>query len=189
MSSAARSDALAPRIKLSLAVSLDGFIADEAGSVDWLEPYPAEDFGLDSLMDAMGVVVMGRTTYDQVVGFGHWPYEGKRAIVLTNRPFKPATPQTELWSGDIAPLAKKLLDAGRGDIWLLGGGATARAFLAAGCIHTLETFVVPVLLGRGVPLFGEGTPAAALRLLRAEALAKGVVRLAYAADRAEAAQG
>lgn len=182
MPRAARSDALSPRIKLSLAVSLDGFIADEAGSVDWLEAYPAEEFGLDSLMDAMGSVVMGRTTYDQVVDFGHWPYEGKRAIVLTSRPFKPSTPMTELWSGDVAPLARRLREVGRGDIWLLGGGVTARAFLAAGCIDALETFVVPVLLGKGVPLFGEGTPAVPLRLLRAEPLAKGVVRLAYAPD-------
>ncbi len=73
-----------------IATSLDGFIAREDGSIDWLmeanSTVPAgEDCGYAAFMGSVDVLIMGRNTYEQVAGFEPWPYEGKRVVVLTSR--------------------------------------------------------------------------------------------------------
>jgi len=64
-------------------------------------------------------------------------------------------------------------------VWIMGGGALARSFLAAGRLDTLELAYVPVLLGEGIPLFGPGTVPASFTLLGTERFANGIVRLDY----------
>jgi dihydrofolate reductase len=73
-----------------VATSLDGFIAREEGSIDWLmegnTTVPAgEDCGYAAFMSSIDVVIMGRNTYKKVAGFEPGPYEGKRVVALTSR--------------------------------------------------------------------------------------------------------
>ena len=71
------------RIKLYIATSLDGFIAREDGNIDWLTEYensPATDYGYSEFYASIGTVLMGRKTYEQVLGFGDWPYGEKKRI-------------------------------------------------------------------------------------------------------------
>lgn len=70
-----------PKIKLYIACSLDGYIAREDGSIDWLTKYeinPETDYGYSEFYASIGTVLMGRKTYEQVLGFGDWPYEEKK---------------------------------------------------------------------------------------------------------------
>jgi dihydrofolate reductase len=64
-----------PRIKLYIACSLDGFIAREDSSIDWLTEYEkAEtDYGYSEFYESIGTVLIGRKTHEQVLGFGKWP--------------------------------------------------------------------------------------------------------------------
>lgn len=76
------------RIKLYIATSLDGFIAREDGSIDWLTEYensPATDYGYSEFYASIGTVLMGRKTYEQVLGFGDWPYGEKNVYVFTRQ--------------------------------------------------------------------------------------------------------
>src|SRR5260370_8702 len=86
------------RFAVFIAVSLDGFIARPDGSLDWLEPFPNEDNGYEAFFAGVDALVIGRGTYDTVLGFRVWPYRGKRVIVCTSRPASPAHGE-ELWSG------------------------------------------------------------------------------------------
>lgn len=75
-----------------VAASVDGYIATADGAVDWLSPFHAagEDHGYADLLASLGGIVMGRRTYDQVRGFGPWPYTGLDCRVVTSRPLSDA---------------------------------------------------------------------------------------------------
>ena len=165
------------RIVLLAATSLDGRIADAAGGVDWLEPYHASAApALEAFLAGVSCVVMGRRTFDQVQGFGAWPYAGRRLILLTNHPAEALPAPAACHAGDLASLAPALR-AEPGEAWVVGGSAVFGKFLAAGLVDRIEVFVMPLLLGAGPLLFPAG--AMALELLDSRTLPGGVVHLRY----------
>ena len=165
------------RFRLYMAVSLDGMIADADGGVDWLNRWDDVDYGTKAFMAEVDVLVMGRATYDQVCGFGDWPYAGKHVVVLTSRPLADAPAGVE-GTSDLAGLIVELRDeAAR--VWIVGGAATASGFLAFGAVDSVELFIMPVLLGAGVPLFVGDGPEADLKLRQTRAWPNGVVELIY----------
>ncbi len=168
------------RIRLYIAISLDGYIATPDGDVAWLEPFHAADYDYDEFLKSIGTLVMGRTTFDQVLGFGAWPYAGKRAIVMTSRPADLLPEGTEVRNADAATVAREARNFGGGDVWLTGGGNVARQFLDAGLIDEIELFVMPVLLGDGVRLFPGAAAQAGLMLEDTQPYDNGVVRLVCA---------
>ena len=143
-----------------LAASLDGFIARENGDLDWL-PQPtetADDFGFSAFLSSVDTLVMGRGTFEKVLTFGQWPFDGKRVVVLSTRLAKrdlPATvaPRVELHPGPIVALVKWLAQAGARRVYV-DGGKVIQGFLAAGLLAEITLTRVPVILGAGIPLFG-----------------------------------
>lgn len=162
-----------------IAASLDGFIATAEGSVAWLERFQGTDYGYEAFVAGIGTLVMGRATYDQVTAFGAWPYAGKRCLVLSRRGIANPPEGVEAWKGDAPSLAAHL--GGLTErVWVVGGGKLIAGLLAAGAITELDLFVMPELLGRGIPLFAGGhPPALALRLMETQNWPNGVVRLRY----------
>ena len=122
---------------------------------------------------------MGRTTYDQTLRLGPWSFADKRTIVLTSRPIDDPPQGVERWSGDIARLAASLKAGSGGDTWLFGGAKSARPFLDRGLVDRIELFVIPTLLGDGIPLFERSNERIALRLELAKPRAKGVLEVVY----------
>ena len=169
-----------PRFRLYMAISLDGFVASRDGSVRWLEPYDAYEAGFGEFLATVRSIVMGRKSYEQMLGFGPWPYADKHTVVMTRIALRPATPDTEVSAEPIEMLADRLSEQTTGgDVWVFGGGEVARAFLAARRLDTLELCVVPILIGDGIALFGPGTPQSNLRLTTSRRYANGLVRLDY----------
>jgi dihydrofolate reductase len=170
-----------------IAASLDGYIAPANGSVDWLEPFAAVDYGFDAFFADIETLVMGRSTYDQCRGFDVWPYPGRRTTVLTHRDADPDAPDgVSFHACEPAALMDALGSVISGKSWIVGGGSVLGQFLAANLVSRLDLFVVPVLLGGGIPLFPEGTVSGAPQLLTSKTFENGVVWLAYALDGAEA---
>ena len=62
------------RFFVYIAVSLDGYIADESGDVHWLEAFEKDDYGYEGFIDSVGAILMGRVTYEQILDLGGWPY-------------------------------------------------------------------------------------------------------------------
>jgi len=168
------------RIRLYIAVSLDGYIATPDGGVAWLEPFNAGDYGYEDFLKSIGTLVMGRATFDQVQGFGDWPYEGKRAIVMTSRPVETLPEGAEVRNANATAVADEARAFDGGDVWLTGGGNVVRQFLDAGLIDEMELFVMPLLLGAGVRLFPDGASRSGLALKDSQPHPNGVVRLLYA---------
>ena len=138
-------------------MSLDGCIADENGSVDWLDGDGSEPDAAGSYADFIqdiDTVIMGRRTYDQVTGTlspNNWPYDGRQTYVITHQ-LLPDQPGITFTSEAPATLVRRLqAEKGRG-IWILGGAHIAQALLAEGFIDRLQITIIPTLLGGGVRL-------------------------------------
>jgi len=166
------------RFAVFIATSLDGFIARLDGRIDWLGPFHDEDHGYGAFFASVDTLVIGRGTYETVLGFIAWPYGDKRVIVCTTRPASPAHGE-ELWSGPVRALAERLDREGARRVYI-DGGELIRGFLGEGLVDELTIDVVPLVLGAGRPLFGSGLPELPLKLLEAKSFPSGLVQLRYA---------
>jgi dihydrofolate reductase len=121
--------------------------------------------------------VIGRGTYDTVVGFAEWPYGDKRLIVCTGRAADPRHGE-ELWSGPPRALAERLEREGVRRVYL-DRGALIRSFLREGLLDELTIDVVPLILGSGRPLFATGFPEVPLRFVDSKSYPSGLVQIRY----------
>ncbi len=168
-----------------VAASLDGFIATPGGDVGWLEPFNTEDYGYDAFLAGVDRVVMGRATYDQLRGFGAWPYAGLGGLIVTGRPLPDAPDGVAAWTEGVPALAAHLATQ-PGRSWVVGGGRLVGGLLEAGGLAELDLFLMPVLLRRGVALFPDARRRDALRLRHSASWPNGVVRLCYTVQDAAA---
>jgi dihydrofolate reductase len=167
-------------VRVFIATSLDGFIAGPGDDLTWLPAGGGEDHGYDDFMAEIGAVLMGRTTYDVVVGMdGLWPFGETPVFVATSRRLDPAVPTVRAVAGP----PERLLAAVR-DIVAVGGiyvdgGALIRQFLEAGLIDDLTVTIVPVILGAGTPLFAGLAERHRLTLTGSQSYGSGLVTLRY----------
>lgn len=141
------------------ASSLDGFIADENHSLDWLthgdaSVPPPESSYTDFIRD-VGALAMGSHTYEWVVEHltDAWPYE-QPCWVFTSRSLT-ALPGADLRfvKGDVRPVHRAMVEAAAGrNVWIVGGGELAGQFHDHGLLDELIIQIAPVTLGRGAPL-------------------------------------
>lgn len=149
-----------PKNTVFIAKSLDGFIAGKQGELDWLELIPNpdhNDMGYTELMEATDAIVMGRTTYETVLGFGiDWPYQ-KPVFVLSRSlqivPEKLAG-KVSLLAGSPAEILAIIHSKGYFNLYI-DGGSTIQGFLAEDLIDELIITTIPILLGGGFSLFGD----------------------------------
>ncbi len=162
-----------------IAVTLDGMIAREGGGIDWLVPdYLPEGLGIEAFYARVGLILMGRGSYDAARRMGDWPHPGKRVTVLTSRPL-PDPPAGVTARGDLAAVVREAEAEGIPLVWVEGGGQLVRAMIALGRLDLLEMAVIPRILGAGIPLFPPGTPELALRLDFVREWVKGAIHLRY----------
>jgi dihydrofolate reductase len=168
-----------PQVHVYIAVSLDGFIARDDGGLDWLEPMQVEgqDYGYAQFFAGIDALVLGRNTYDSVLSFPQWPFEGKRVVVLTHRPVAPDHGET-VHAGPLATLLQELAKTGVQGVYLDGGQAI-RQGLRERLVDSITLNVVPVLLGRGRPLFDASVPLSHWQLESSRAYASGLVQNRY----------
>ncbi len=140
------------------AATLDGFIVDETDSLDWLVTRdfdPNGPFGYEAFVAEVGALVMGSSTYEWIVKNqpGQWMYT-QPSWVLTSRPgIVQAGHPVRTFDGDVTNLHNELVAAAAGkDVWVVGGGATAAQFVAAGLIDEMVVTYAPCSLGAGARL-------------------------------------
>ena len=154
-------------VRMYMAMSVDGFVADSQGKVDFLDEYQEIDYGYASFITAVSLIAMGRKSYEQVKGFGEWPYRGKDCVVFTSQPIVDPPKGCTLWKQSPKDLIKAWQEHQEkkpGDLWVLGGPQLCTAFLQEDLIDHIDLFVMPVLLGKGLPLFNPSEKRTTLRL-------------------------
>jgi dihydrofolate reductase len=125
------------KIKLRVAITLDGFIADTEGGVDWLHRFHAKgtrtDYGMTAFFRSIDTVLMGRHTHDFALSHGMKGYSGKKNFVFTCTKPPGKRDGVEYISQDPAEVIAALRQKPGKDIWLCGGGDLARQLLEALC--------------------------------------------------------
>lgn len=183
------------RGRVFIGISVDGRIARDDGTLDWLTDPPerSHDVGThpelparewETFYPSIDTIVMGRSTYESVLGFDAWPFDGRTVIVLTTR--------TDLDDPRIRTAASvddatRMLDARGAREVYIDGGRTIQSFLRADLIDEITISLAPVLLGSGRPLFGALDADVLLTVRGAHATADGLVRITYEVARHEQA--
>jgi dihydrofolate reductase len=174
-----------PSAEVFIATSLDGFIARPDGDIAWLVRHPVpegEDFGHAAFMDGIGAIVIGRLSFETVLGFPDWPYTVP-VVVMSRAPAKVHIPvhlRDRVRVTDASP-DKVLADlAARGVARVyVDGGQVIRSVLGRGLIRRLIVTLIPVLIGAGRPLWGHGGPDIALAPKAVRHWPNGFVQVEY----------
>lgn len=173
--------------KVFIATSVDGFIARNDGAIDWLPSGESgEDYGYGAFMASVDGIVMGRATYDSVLGFTPWPFD-KPVVVLSRTLGAQDLPQRlegKVRISAVQPL--ELVAQLQAEGWktaYIDGGTLIQAFLQAGLIDEMTLTRVPVLLGTGRPLFGALPQDLRLHCIDSRRYADGLVSTRYRVER------
>ncbi len=166
-----------PRVSAFLGTSLDGFIAEADGGLGFLKPFEQEEHGYADFYASVDTLLMGRKTYETVLGFDAWPFTDKRVAVLSRSPRIPRFNERFI-AGEPQAVLATLAAQGARHLYA-DGGEVVTQFLAARCLDVLVVTVVPVVLGSGIRLFATSPGQHRLRLESARTFASGMVQLRY----------
>jgi dihydrofolate reductase len=143
-------------VVLYIAMSLDGYIATEEDSLEWLFKVEGEgDNGYSSFFETIDTIIIGRRTYDWVIekeGEDNFPYKNTKCFVYSNS-VKGKTDFAEFTNEEVSELISRLKKEEGKDIWVVGGGELLHDFIKNRLIDEFIITVAPVLIGKGIPLF------------------------------------
>jgi dihydrofolate reductase len=172
------------------ATSLDGFLATEDDSLDWLFPLgDLNDSSYPEFIAEVGALAMGSATYEWIVRNADkvasemgspWPYT-QPAWVFTSRRLPAITgADIRFVKGSVRPVHRQMrLAAGAKNIWVVGGGDLAGQFFDAGLLDELIVQIGSATLGRGKPLFPRRVLSPTLRLVSVRQMGAGMAELRY----------
>jgi dihydrofolate reductase len=182
------------RVTIHMAASLDGYVARNDGSVDWMET--SDEFADGDTMDpefvemflkTIDCYVMGSRTYETALGFEAkglgWSYGEKPTFVLTTRDLPRTRESVEFYSGDLARLVNGRLRPKFRRIWFAGGGAVSGECLRLGLADEVYFAILPILIGDGISFFEKLDKDVPLHLAEVKAYKSGMVELRYEVKR------
>jgi dihydrofolate reductase len=142
-----------------IAASIDGYIATPDGGVDWLHEVPNpdnNDYGYSEFVENIDALVMGRNTFEKVLTFGEWAYQKKVFVLSSSLTEIPngLERKVEILSGSLSDVLLEIKIQGFRNLYI-DGGKLIQSFLSEDRIDELIVTRIPVLLGSGIPLFGE----------------------------------
>lgn len=176
------------------ATSLDGFIATEDDSLDWLFPLGnVNDTSYPAFITEVGALAMGSATYEWMLRHeetiaaetgSRWPYAQPTWIFSTRS--RPAVPGADIRfvRGDVRPVHAAMRSAaGDRNVWIVGGGDLAGQFYDAGLLDEVIVQIGSVTLGKGKPLFPRRLTNPPLRLVSVRQVGTGFAELRYVVPR------
>jgi dihydrofolate reductase len=171
------------KVSVFIGTSVDGFIARANGDLDFLPPGGGEPHGYAEFMASVDTLVIGRKTFETVLGFATWPYGDRRVVILSSRPVELSAVRergavVEQMAGPPRDIVSKLGASGSRHVYV-DGGVTVQEFLRAGMIQQMTITRVPVLIGDGIPLFGKLPRDIRLRHIATQHYPSGLVKTEY----------
>ncbi len=166
-----------------IAISLDGKIAKPDGDTNWLHELPNpdnEDYGYQSFYDSVDAVIMGRKTYEVILGFGvDFPYTTTKNYVLSHKKDLVDNEHVSFVSDEIKGWLTEIRSKPGKHLWLVGGAQLNSLFLNNGLLDELRVYVMPIILGEGVSLFSDDAISKPLQLKSSREFNSGVIELIY----------
>lgn len=154
------------KIILNLAISIDGYIADEHGGFEWIKGHDDSDqdtgnkFNFTEFIESIDIIVMGRKAFEDC---GIEGYDNKKIIVATSQ-YREDYDNVSFVSDDICKYIHKLQQTEGKDIWLFGGGGLTDNFIKKDIIDKYIVGIIPIILGNGRRLFYVDNPMIKLHL-------------------------
>ena len=164
------------KLKLYIAASLASYIAGPKGEVDWLEAGSDHDYGYQEFYVSIDTTVMGHAIYRLTLTVDRFPYPDKTDYVFTRETPPPDTAHVRFVSGDIAAFVRSLKEQPGKDIWLVCGGQINTVMLNEGLIDKIILTVFPLVLGKGIPLFGPGAMRSPFKTVGCETFETGLIQ-------------
>jgi dihydrofolate reductase len=171
-------------VTLHVVSSLDGFIAKHDNSVSWLDSSGdvyrkgVSEESPEEVIKTIDCFVLGSRTYEHALQLG-WPYGNTPTVVVTHRELPSTRKSVEFYSGDLRRLVDEMLAPRYGNIWLVGGAMLCQSFLRLGLVDEIRLSIAPILLGDGLPLFGNSSTEKRWHLKDVVAYKTGIVELCY----------
>lgn len=182
------------------ASSLDGFIADEKHSLDWLFQFsdgPLGDF--PDFLNAVGAIAMGSSTYEWILKHlilpgadkpQAWPYSQPSWVFTSRKLHEIDGADIRFVRGDVRVVHDQMARAAAGrNIWIVGGGDLAGQFHDHGLLDEIIVSIASVTLGSGAPLLPRRISAPPLRLVSARTYGTAFAHLTYELPKGPAADG
>jgi len=166
------------KLKLFIASSLDGYIARPNGAIDWL-PTDGNDYGYHDFMATIDTTLMGGKTYRDVLSFGEFPYTHLENYIFTRHRGMKKMHNVKFVSDQICHFTRDLKRQAGKDIWLIGGGEIIAELYNVGLIDEYIISIIPVILGKGIPLFISLERQENLKLTHSVSYPSGVVQVTY----------
>ena len=170
------------RVILSVAMSIDGYIAGPEEEIDWL--FTDQDYGMAEFFRTIDTALIGRKTFDFMRGMGEAGYKGLRNVVFSRSPAPSGLPGNVEWiTEDPAVFVKRMREEDGKGLWLVGGGELFQYLLDTGLVDAMTVAVHPMVLGNGIPLFPDGHGRVPLDLEGVQSFESGLVILRYRVPR------
>ena len=177
------------KIIAHIATSADGYIARPDGDIEWLNSRARLDYGILKFYRTIDTILWGRKTYGWALAYQK--KSGSKAsifdknvanYIFSHKPPKKQAPGVMFVSEPVKAFARKLRSKPGKHIWMMGGGELIASFLDAGEIDEFEIHVIPVFIGKGIPLIAPRRRDVSLRLLSSRKFSDGSIRLRYAVE-------
>jgi dihydrofolate reductase len=174
------------KIIVEIATSADGYIGRHNGDIEWLNSRARLDYGMMKFYRTIDTILWGRKTYDWAVAYqkksgNKQPIFDKNVTnyIFSHKPPKKHPMEVQFVSEPVKTFAKKLRAKPGKHIWMMGGGELIASFLDAGEIDEFHINVIPVFIGKGIPLIAPRHRDISLRLLSSRKFPDGVVQVRY----------
>jgi len=174
---------LMKKISLFIAMSLDGYIADSKGSVEWLTGQGNDDDNIDAYSEFVkdiDTVIMGWNTFHQIVtelSPDEWIYDDFTSYVVTHKP-KTSSDKIRFVNENPVELIKRLREENGKGIWICGGANLIQQLVQEDVIDCYYITVIPTILGFGIRLFEKADHEIKLKLVKTQSY-NGMTDLIY----------
>ena len=170
------------KIILYIATSIDGRIAEPDGGIEWLSEFPITEemnYGYKKFIDSVDTIIIGGRSWRELSNMDAMgAYADKAVYVVSHRNWG-ETENIKFITENIIECITTLRNEQGKDIWLFGGGELVSILLAANLIDEMQIAYIPVILGKGIPLFPELPTSSKWKLSETAEYKNGVLKMSY----------